>query len=65
MNLNDIYVLLKYAAIAGNILFVLWITYNGIDEGFKATPYQLMSYFGLTILLVLNTVLLLRKDKEE
>ena len=27
----------KYLAIAGNVLFILWVTYNGIDEGFQGT----------------------------
>ena len=27
--------LIKYLAIAGNVLFILWVTYNGIDEGFQ------------------------------
>ncbi len=49
---------LKYCALAGNILFILWLLYNGIDEGFRATPYQLMSYVGLTLLLLLDSVLL-------
>jgi len=52
---------LKYLALAGNILFILWITYNGIDEGFRGTPYQIMSYIGLTGLLILNSVLLFAK----
>lgn len=53
---------LKYVAILGNILFILWMTYNGIDEGFRGTPYQILSYAGLTALLILNSVLLLRKE---
>jgi len=56
---------LKYPAVAGNVLFILWMTYNGIDEGFKGTVYQKLSYIGLTMLLVLNSFLLLRKDNAE
>jgi hypothetical protein len=55
--------LFKYAAVAGNVLFVLWMLSNGINEGFKGTIYQIVSYIGLTLLLTLNTVLLLQKDK--
>ena len=55
--------LLKYLAISGNVLFVLWVSYNGIAEGFKGTIYQIMSYIGLVILLALNTILLVRKDR--
>jgi hypothetical protein len=63
MKKNAIYNLFKYAAVAGNVLFVLWMLSNGIDEGFKGTIYQILSYIGLTLLLTLNTVLLLQKDK--
>ncbi|MGA2967692.1 MAG: hypothetical protein ABSD69_00775 [Candidatus Levyibacteriota bacterium] len=53
--------LLKYLAIIGNVVFILWVTYNGIDEGFKGTPVQLASYIGLTAVLVLDIFLLTRK----
>ncbi len=53
----------KYLAIAGNILFILWVTYNRIDEGFSGTLVQKTSYVGLMLLLVLNTVLILRKEE--
>ncbi len=49
---------LKVLAVAGNGLFILWMLYNGIDEGFRASAYQLASYLGLTLLLLLNSVLL-------
>lgn len=52
---------LKYLAVAGNALFILWLLYNGIDEGFRASTYELMSYIGLTGLLILNSVLLFVK----
>jgi len=52
---------LKYLAIAGNVIFSLWLLFNGVDEGFKATPMQLFSYLSLWILLGLNTYLLWRK----
>ena len=58
INLYDIF---KTLAVAGNVLFILWITFNGIDEGFRGTIYQILSYIGLVVLLVLNTVLILRK----
>lgn len=51
----------KYLTITGNILFILWVTFNGIDEGFRGTLFQKVSYIGLVILLVLNISLLLRK----
>lgn len=49
---------LRYAAIAGNVLFILWITRNGINEGFRGTPPEIASYVGLFVLLTLNSVLL-------
>ncbi len=55
--------LLKYLGIAGNVLFILWVTYNGIDEGFSGTLVQKASYIGLMLLLALDTVLILRKEK--
>jgi hypothetical protein len=33
---QETYAVLKYWAIAGFIVVLLWIIYNGIDEGFKA-----------------------------
>lgn len=63
MKKNGVYNLSKHAAIAGNVLFVLWILRNGIDEGFRGTIYEILSYVGLTLLLTFNTVLLLQKDK--
>ena len=51
--------MLRYSAIAGNVLFVLWILYNGIDEGFQVTaPSQMLLYVGMMIILSLNAALL-------
>ena len=41
--MNAFHELLTYAAVAGNGLFILWMLYNGIDEGWQATPYQMLS----------------------
>ena len=56
---------LKIAAVTGNILFMLWITYNGINESFSGTLPEKVSYIGLMILLILNSYLLLRKRKDD
>jgi len=53
--------LLTWAALAGNILFMLWILYNGISEHFRGTIYQKLSYIGLIGLLAINSILVLRK----
>jgi hypothetical protein len=55
---------LRHVAIAGNMLFVLWILYNGMNEGFRGTRPEVISYIGLVLLLVLNSLLLIgRKGK--
>lgn len=54
---------IKYLVIFGDLVFIAWMTFNGIDEGFKATPMQAFSYVGLTVLLILNIYLLLRKKQ--
>jgi hypothetical protein len=56
---KDTYNLLRYLAVAGNIVFVLWILYNGIEEGFQATaPLQILLYIGMLILLSVNAAVL-------
>ena len=35
--------LLSWTAVAGNILFVLWILYNGINESFQGTTIEKIS----------------------
>lgn len=62
MYMKQMILFLKYAAIAGNILFILWILYNGIDEGFKGTVYGIVSYVGLILLLAINSILLKVKN---
>ena len=52
--------LLSWLAIAGNILFVLWILYNGINESFQGTSIEKISYITLMGLLVVNAFLLFR-----
>lgn len=52
---------LRYAAIAGNVVFILWILFNGINEGFKGTLPEKISYISLIALLAVNSFLLLNK----
>jgi hypothetical protein len=55
---------LSFAAVAGNFLFILWMTFNGIKEHFRAaTVYELISYVSLAMLLILNSILLIRSTK--
>jgi len=51
---------LRYLAVAGNMIYVLWIVYNAIDDGFRTRGVELVSLLGLLLLLVLNVVLLSR-----
>jgi hypothetical protein len=53
--------MLKYIAIFGNVIYILWILRNGIDEGFSGTIVQVASYSGLIVLLILNSILIYRK----
>ena len=53
---------LSWLAIAGNILFVLWILYNGINESFQGTTIEKISYITLMGLLAVNALLLIRKN---
>ena len=56
--------LLSWLAIAGNILFVLWILYNGINESFQGTTIKKISYITLMGLLSVNALLLIRKNRK-
>jgi hypothetical protein len=52
---------LRYIALFGNAIYILWIVYNGIDDGFRNIgSVQAVSLIGLLCLLVLN-IFLLRK----
>ena len=45
------------------VFFILWIIYNGIDEGSKgSTIVQDLSYISLVFLLSLDIVILYRKQ---
>lgn len=50
-------------AIACNILFILWILYNGVQEDFQGTLPEKISYIGLICLLLANTGLLLGRKQ--
>lgn len=63
MNKKIFFNLFRVIAVLGNTIFILWIIYNGIDEGFFGALVQMVSYLALTFLLMLNIVLLLLKNK--
>ena len=64
MNKNNIMEIIKYLAVTGNILFILWILYNGINEGFQANLIEKISYFSLIGLLCVNSFLILKYIKK-
>jgi hypothetical protein len=53
---------LKYIIIFGDIIYMLWILYNGIDEGFADifTVRGIIS-LGLVFLLILNIFILSKR----
>jgi len=55
--------LLSIAAIAGNVIFILWILFNGINEGFKGTRVEKVSSITLMGLLAVNAFLLIRNRR--
>ena len=60
MKKTPLFPLIRLAAIAGNVLYILWIVYNAIDSGFSARPMEVMALTGLIVLLILNLLLLIR-----
>ena len=64
MNKNgSIYKTVKYIALAGNVLYILWILYNAVDSGFQERPVQMVALTGLLILLILNILLIYRNNR--
>ena len=63
MNSTKFISLLRYGAIGGNILFILWVSFNAMDEGFSGTLIEKLSYFALVGLLITNIILLLVKQR--
>ena len=62
MNKNSFYKPLRYIALLGNGIYILWLLYNGIDEGFKGVnSVQGVAVTGMVILLILNIILLNQK----
>ena len=60
MTINKI---LRNLVLLGNLIYILWILYNGINEGFKnILSVQAIALIGLIILLGLNIFLLWPKN---
>ena len=56
---------LTFLAVTGNVVFILWILYNGINEGFKGTMIERVSYLVLIMLLAINSFLLLGSKRQK
>jgi hypothetical protein len=61
--MKEIKKIITMLAAAGNIMFILWILYNGINENFQAKLLEKISYIGLMGLLAVNSFLLLSKKE--
>lgn len=46
---------LRVLALAGNVLFILWILFNGMDSGWQGTLPQKVSFVSLIGLLGVNS----------
>ncbi|HVW16344.1 MAG TPA: hypothetical protein VHB54_21100 [Mucilaginibacter sp.] len=61
MKYHRLIAIMRFAAVSGNILFALWVTYNAVNERFHGTPAQIASYIALIGLFAINTILILKK----
>lgn len=52
----------RLVAVVGNGVFVLWLAYNAIDNGFHGTAPEVVSSLVLGVLLVLDSVLLIARS---
>ena len=58
----EIHKTLRNIALCGDVIYILWVLYNGIDEGFKNIgSVQAIVLIGLILLLAINIFLLLCK----
>ena len=62
--MEEIKRMLTLLSIAGNLLFIVWILYNGISENFQGTLPEKISYITLMGLLATNSFLILSNRKE-
>lgn len=62
MNKQIIIQIFKFGAVCGNILFILWVSFNAMDEGFSGTLPEKLSAIFLIGLLITNTVLVLARN---
>ncbi|WP_259066323.1 hypothetical protein HDF24_22205 [Mucilaginibacter sp. X4EP1] len=65
MDENQLLHIIRYATISGNILIIFWVLFNAMDEGFKGTLPEKISFVVVISLLATNTWLLLNKSKNQ
>jgi hypothetical protein len=63
MDKNQFLQIIRYATMSGNILIIFWILFNAMDEGFKGTLPEKISFIVVLSLLAANTWLLFNKSK--
>ncbi len=61
--ISPLLMILKTGAVAGNFLFILWMLYNAVSSGFRGTVYEIISYVTLIFLLIVNSILILSKNR--
>ena len=64
MRKKQFILLLKYVAIVGNIVLLLWFSFTRINEEFKGSIYQKISSVGLIGLVATNIFLLFMRNKQ-
>ncbi|MDD4902299.1 MAG: hypothetical protein PHE24_04120 [Patescibacteria group bacterium] len=53
----------RYLVIGGDMIYILWILYNGLNEGWRdIASVQAVVLLGLIILLGLNIILIYRRS---
>lgn len=61
-NSVDATTVIKYVALIGNGLYILWVILKGVSQGFQWTPAQIMTYVFLLFLMGINIFLLVSKE---
>ena len=52
---------MRVAVITGNIIFLAWTIYDGVQGDFDSTLIRAFPYDGLMVLLVMNCILLIER----
>ena len=56
--------LIKYLVVIGDVTYILWILYNGINEGFRnIRSVESIVLMGLILLLSFNIIILFKQKQ--